>query len=143
MPLHSRRVDDAVLVTQTSLKVAPQNEQVKNLLETLKSYRRQQGSAAGVTNTPARTQSNFRYGTFTLAQVQARAVELANQKAQALYNCQPFQEGRLPKLVEGYWVWHDRRAHGTGDIEATVKSAADGTEPDVKVTLLDGHGITR
>jgi biopolymer transport protein ExbD len=75
----------------------------------------------------------------TGAQAEAKAVELANEKAQALYNCQPFQKRRPAELVDGYWVWNDGRAYGEGDLEATVKFAADGTNPEVTVKLLDSR----
>jgi len=75
----------------------------------------------------------------TGAQAEAKAVDLANEKAQALYNCQPFQKRRTAKLVDGHWVWNDGRSYGAGDIEATVKFAADGTNPEVTVNLLDSR----
>ena len=64
------------------------------------------------------------------------ARRLANEKAQTLYNCQPFRYGPAAQFVEGYWVWHDRRGHGNADIEATVEFAADGTKPSVDLGLL-------
>jgi beta-lactamase regulating signal transducer with metallopeptidase domain/biopolymer transport protein ExbD len=73
----------------------------------------------------------------TGAQAEAKAVALANAKAQALYNCQPFQKGRPAELVDGQWVWNDGRPYGAADIEATVKFAADATDPEVTVNLLD------
>jgi biopolymer transport protein ExbD len=75
----------------------------------------------------------------TGAQAEAKAVELANEKAQALYNCQPFQKGRPAELVDGYWVWTAGRPYGAADLEATVKFAADGTNPEVTVNLLDSR----
>jgi beta-lactamase regulating signal transducer with metallopeptidase domain/biopolymer transport protein ExbD len=75
----------------------------------------------------------------TGAQAEAKAVELANEKAQALYNCQPFQKGRPAELVDGYWVWTDGRPYGAADLEATVKFAADGANPEVTVNLLDSR----
>jgi hypothetical protein len=77
--------------------------------------------------------------TLTAAQALALAEQLANEKAQTLYNCQPFRNGPPAKLVQGYWVWHDQRGQGAGDVEATVKFAADGTNPDVNVILLDSR----
>jgi biopolymer transport protein ExbD len=75
----------------------------------------------------------------TSAQAEAKAVELANEKAQALYNCQPFQKRRPAELVDGHWVWNDGRSYGEGDLEATVKFAADGTNPEVTINLLDSR----
>jgi biopolymer transport protein ExbD len=80
-------------------------------------------------------------GTLTGPQALALAQQLANEKAQALYNCQPFRNGPPAKLVQGYWVWHDQRGQGAGDVEATVKFAADGTNPDVNVILLDSRPV--
>ena len=67
------------------------------------------------------------------------AQRLANEKAQTLYNCQPFRNGPPAHFVEGRWVWHDLRAHGTADIEATVDFASDGAKPSVNVALLDSR----
>ena len=79
----------------------------------------------------------------TGAQAEAKAVELANEKAQALYNCQPFQKGRPAELVDGHWVWNEGRPYGAADLEATVKFAADGTDPEVTVSLLDSRLILK
>ena len=65
------------------------------------------------------------------------ARRLANDKAQTSYNCQPFHNGPRAQFQGGHWVWHQRRAHGTADIEATVEFAADGAKPTVSVALLD------
>jgi uncharacterized lipoprotein YmbA len=72
----------------------------------------------------------------TAEQANNFARKLANEKAQALYGCQPFRDGPMVQFVRGYWVWHDRRGQGNADVEATVKFAGDGTEPNVKVALL-------
>ncbi|MCX6927780.1 MAG: hypothetical protein NT154_31905 [Verrucomicrobia bacterium] len=44
--LQLNRTDDAVLITEASLKVKPQNEQARGLLENLKSYKNQSAGAA-------------------------------------------------------------------------------------------------
>jgi hypothetical protein len=75
----------------------------------------------------------------TAAEAEALAIELANEKAQALYNCQPFRKGTPAELVQGHWVWHDLRGYQVFDVEATVKFAADGTNPEVDVMLLDSR----
>ena len=103
----------------------PQNDQARGLLDNLKGYKSQQERAGA--------------STLTGAQAEAKAVELANEKAQALYNCQPFQKGRPAELVDGYWVWTAGRPYGAADLEATVKFAADGTNPEVTVNLLDSR----
>jgi beta-lactamase regulating signal transducer with metallopeptidase domain/HEAT repeat protein len=65
------------------------------------------------------------------------AEHLANEKAQALYNCQPFRKGPPARFVRDHWAWHHLQAQGLGDIEATVEFAADGAEPKVTVVRLE------
>jgi len=137
--LQLNRVDEARLVTETALKVEPQNKQVKGLLENLKSYKRQQRNAGAMTNTLASVAWPARGPTLTGAQAGARAEQLANEKARALYQCQPFHDGPPAQFVRGRWVWHDRRAQGTLDVEATVEFEADGSKADVTVTPLDSR----
>jgi hypothetical protein len=67
------------------------------------------------------------------------ARKLANDKAQALYNCRPFSGAPSAQLVEDRWVWQDRRGHGQVDLEATVQFAKDGADPSVRVVLLDSR----
>jgi len=64
------------------------------------------------------------------------AEHLANEKAQALYNCQPFRNSPPARFVRDHWTWHRLKAQGLGDIEATVELAADGAEPKVTVVRL-------
>ena len=64
------------------------------------------------------------------------AEHLANEKAQALYNCQPFRNSPPARFVRDHWTWHRLQAQGLGDIEATVELAADGAEPKVTVVRL-------
>ena len=136
-----QRLDGALLVTETFLKLDPQNVTAKELLNTLKRYKAQQGQAEGATNNVASLKEQARAGVLTGAQAEALAEKLANEKAQALYNCQPFRNRTPAQLVQGSWVWHDLRAQGIGDVEATVKFKADGTNPDVQVIRLDSRGI--
>ena len=137
--LQSHRFDDALLIAETFLKVDPQNKQARGLLDNLKSYKAQQARAGATTNNVASLEEQARAGALTGAQAEARAEQLANEKAQALYHCQPFRSGTPAQWVQGSWLWHDLRAQGTLDLEATVKFAADGTHPDVRVTLLDSR----
>jgi hypothetical protein len=123
--LQLNRIDDALLLAETFRKVDPQNDQARGLLDNLKGYKSQQERAGA--------------STLTGAQAEALAEKLANEKAQALYHCQPFRSGTPAQWVQGSWVWHDLRAQGTLDLEATVKFAADGTHPDVRVILLDSR----
>lgn len=72
-------------------------------------------------------------------QAKSLAVQLANQQAHVLYQCQPFHNGPEPQFSDGRWVWTDRQACGESDVEATVSFAADGSSRKVKVLLLDSR----
>src|ERR1035441_7157272 len=91
----------------------------------------------GCSSTPQRTSGT---STLTAEQAGSLAQQLANEKAKTLFNCQPFRNGPPAQLVQGHWVWHDLRGQGSGDLEATVKFALDGANPDVSVTRLDSQG---
>lgn len=78
-----------------------------------------------------------RASTLTADQARALAKHLANEKALSIYGSQPFWNGAPARLVRGRWVWNDRRACGTCDVEATVSFAADGSSRAVEVVLLD------
>jgi hypothetical protein len=136
-----QKVDDALLLTETFLKLEPQNAKAQELLQTIESYKSQLWQAGEATNNVGSVEQQVAAGTLSGAQAEALAEKLANEKAQVLYNCQPFRNGTPAKLVQGYWVWHDLRAKGTLDVEAAVKFAADGTHPDVRVNLLDSRPI--
>src|ERR1039457_2039422 len=69
------------------------------------------------------------------------AQQLANEKAQALFNCQPFHNGPPGEFVQGHWAWHDLRGKGSGDFEAPVEFATDGGKSNVNVTRLDSSRI--
>ena len=69
----------------------------------------------------------------TADQAKAVAIRLANEKAAATYHSQPFQDGQSPDFVAGHWTW---RQLGTGDIEATVELAADGSTNSVTINQL-------
>lgn len=77
--------------------------------------------------------------TLTSEQARTLARELANEKAKALYACEPFRNGPAPRFAQGRWVWRDRRGHGPVDIEATVEFGADGSNRSVEVLLLDSR----
>jgi biopolymer transport protein ExbD len=189
----SNRTDDALLLTETFLKLDPENNAVQGLLRDLKNSKSRSlvvsidsrgnlhlgtdtkpvsledlkaALLAAVAKTPdlglvinadknappeqvikvmdAGKEAKLKSvmvtsSTLTAARALALAEQLANEKAQTLYNCQPFRNGPPAQLVQGYWVWHDRRGQGEVDLEATVKFAADGTNPDVNVILLDSR----
>ena len=74
----------------------------------------------------------------SLTAEQARTVvtQLANARADALYHCQPFQDGQPVQFMQGRWIWSDSHGFGHGDIEAKVELAADGSTNSVKVQFL-------
>ncbi len=72
----------------------------------------------------------------TMAEAGILAQQLANIKAQSIYQCSPFNRTVLAQWVPEGWYWHDRRGWGTSDYEATVKLASDGTKPEVTVVRL-------
>ena len=69
----------------------------------------------------------------TADQAKAVAIQLANEKAAVTYHSQPFHDGQPPSFVAGHWTW---RQLGTGDIEATVELAADGSTNSVALIQL-------
>ena len=90
-----------------------------------------------ITNVNVREQPSIR-AELPLTPIQARelAQSLANDKAQTAYNCRPFRSGSLPELVQGRWLWHDRRGYARYDVEATVTFAANGANPDVHLVPI-------
>ncbi|HEX4349523.1 MAG TPA: hypothetical protein VH251_04020 [Verrucomicrobiae bacterium] len=75
----------------------------------------------------------------TAEQARTAAMQLANAKANALYHCQPFQDGQPVHFMQGRWMWTENRGLGQGDIEAVVELAADGSTNSVKVEFLDNR----
>ena len=69
----------------------------------------------------------------TADQAKEVALNLANEKAGATYHIQAFHDGQPPSFVAGHWTW---RQLGTGDIEATVELAADGSTNSVTLNQL-------
>jgi hypothetical protein len=67
------------------------------------------------------------------------ARQLANKQAEATYNCKPFVGGPSALWTNGHWVWRERRAVGSGDIEAAVSLAPDLSTQSVQVLLLDNR----
>jgi hypothetical protein len=137
--LKLKRTDDALLIAETFCKMDPQNKEGRGLLENIKQHRRQQGQIGQATNTLSSLQMPAGASALTAVQAQALALRLANEKAQALYHRQPFRDGHPAQWVQGQWVWQAAQGQGTLDIEAIVKFAADGTNPDVNVRLLDSR----
>ncbi len=73
------------------------------------------------------------------AQAGVLARDLANAKAQTLYHQEPFRNQRPARLVDGHWVWRDRRGLGAVDFEAAVEFEREGANPKVQVMLLDSR----
>jgi len=77
----------------------------------------------------------------TADQAQGISVQLANEKAAALYHCRPFVIGRPAHFEQGRWVWADRQGYGHGDIEVTVELAPNGSTNGVDLKLLDNNQV--
>jgi hypothetical protein len=92
----------------------------------------------GKSSKPASPPPSARAAVLTSAQATALAIQLANDKADALFHQRPFQDGRPAQLLTGKWVWTDGCGVALLDYEASVKLAADGSTNSVKVQLLDG-----
>jgi hypothetical protein len=77
--------------------------------------------------------STYQTASLTADQAKTVAIHLANEKAAATYHSQSFHDGQPPSFVAGHWTW---RQLGTGDIEATVELAADGSTNSVALIQL-------
>jgi hypothetical protein len=73
----------------------------------------------------------------TAEQARSLAIKLANDKALALYHCQPFRDGQPAQFVAGHWIWTGRQGFGHADVQATVELAEDGSAHNVDVKLFD------
>jgi hypothetical protein len=73
----------------------------------------------------------------TAGQATALAIQLANDKASALYQVQPFHEGQPARFAKGHWVWTDQRGVGHSDMQVTVELAADGSTNSVHLKVFD------
>ena len=82
-----------------------------------------------------------RTATLTSDKAGSLAQQLANEKAQTLYQCQPFQKAQPAQLIEGHWVWRQIQGQGRGDLEAKVEFKSDGTDPKVTLTRLENVPI--
>jgi hypothetical protein len=78
-------------------------------------------------------ESSRQSGLLTAEQAKTLAVRLANDKASTIYHRQPFHDGVPATFESGRWVW---RELAPGDIEATVKLAADGSTNNVALNIL-------
>jgi hypothetical protein len=77
--------------------------------------------------------STHQTASLTADQAKSVAIRLANEKAAATYHRQPFHDGQAPSFVAGHWTW---RQLVTGDLEATVELAADGSTNNVTIIKL-------
>ena len=85
--------------------------------------------------------SSHQHASLTAQQAKSLAIRLANDKAFALYHCQPFQDGQPAHFVAGHWIWTDQQGFGHGDVQAKVELAADGSTHDVDVQLFDSTNL--
>lgn len=74
-------------------------------------------------------------------QAQTLARQLANEKASALYHCQPFQNGPPAQFASGHWVWTGLGGIGHSDLQATVELAANGSTNQVDLQFLYNQNL--
>ena len=75
----------------------------------------------------------------SVAQAIALARKLANEQAQAQYQCGPFRDGPSAEFVQGQWVWSDLKAQERLDVDGSVSFSVDGANPSLNVILLDNQ----
>jgi hypothetical protein len=78
-------------------------------------------------------ESSRQSASLTTEQATTIAMRLANDKASAIYHRQLFHDGQPATFESDHWVW---RELVPGDIEATVKLAADGSTNSVVINIL-------
>lgn len=81
--------------------------------------------------------SSRQSASLTAEQAESLAMRLANDKALTLYHGQPFRDGQPAHFAGGHWIWTDEQGYGSGDIEAIVELAANGSTNSVDVKLFD------
>ena len=67
------------------------------------------------------------------------AIRLANDKAFAVYHCQPFHDGQPAHFIAGQWVWTEQQGYGVDDVKATVELAVNGSTNSVVIEFLDNR----
>src|SRR5437016_2215975 len=65
------------------------------------------------------------------------SVQLANDKADALYHHRPFKESQPARFEAGRWIWKDSHGVGMLDFQAIVELAANGSTNGVDIRVLD------
>jgi hypothetical protein len=73
----------------------------------------------------------------TAEQATSLAVQLANGKASALYQVQPFRDAQPARFKAGRWVWTDQRGVRHEDMQVAVELAADGSTNRVDLKVFD------
>jgi hypothetical protein len=73
----------------------------------------------------------------TAEQAATLSVQLANDKAEAVYHRRPFENKQPPQFQNGRWLWTGSRGLGTLDFQATVELAVNGSTNKVDVRLTD------
>jgi len=82
-------------------------------------------------------ESSRQSASLTTEQATTIAMRLANDKASTLYQHQPFVAGQPAQFVAGHWLWVSRQGFGSGDIQAAVELAKDGSTNRVDLQLFD------
>jgi hypothetical protein len=75
----------------------------------------------------------------TAEQATTYAMRLANDKAYTLFQHRPFVASQPAQFLAGHWLWVARQESERGDIDATVKLAADGSTNSVDLQFLNSH----
>jgi hypothetical protein len=88
-------------------------------------------------------ESSRQSASLTIEQATTIAVRLANDKASTLYQRQPFVAGQPAQIAAGHWLWEVRQGFGSGDIQARVELAMDGSTNHVDLQLFDSKNIFR
>lgn len=65
------------------------------------------------------------------------SLQLANDKADAVYHRRPFQGSQPAHYEAGRWVWIDGHGVGTFDFQAKVELAANGSTNHVDIRVLE------
>ncbi len=79
-------------------------------------------------------ESSRQSASLTSEQARFLAMRLANDKASAICHRQPFHAGQPATFESDHWIWSEL---APGDIEATVKLAANGSTNSVDIQFLD------
>ncbi len=73
----------------------------------------------------------------TPEQATALCLQLANDKAEAVYHRRPFENKQPAKFEDGRWLWTGIEGVGLLDYHAKVQLAADGSTNSVDIRLTD------